>query len=137
MVKHWSIATFLLLLLATLYSCRALREDERLEEYRKRGYTWPPKEEEYVPNTKEWKERSKHRLHQIELIDQGGGERYQGFMFGVSFPFGSGDDKKTLEFIHCGASVKKGKIDEITEIILLLRLMCLSLVPKKARLAHF
>lgn len=37
----------------------------------------------------------------------------------ISFPFGSGDDKKMLEFIHCGASVKKGKMDEITEIILL------------------
>ncbi len=81
MVKHWPITAFLFL--ATLNSCRALREDERLEEYEKRGYTWPPKELEYVPNKKEWIERSKHRFHQIELIDQGGGERYQGFMFGV------------------------------------------------------
>ena len=42
---------------------KSLDEHERLEEYRKRGYTFPPKE--YKPNTTGWKEIMERRMKQI------------------------------------------------------------------------
>jgi hypothetical protein len=54
-----------------------LVESERIEEYHKRNYTWPPKE--YVPNTPGWKKLFDHRFRQIAEIDDIG-KRYNGYI---------------------------------------------------------
>mmetsp|Transcript_13800 Transcript_13800/g.29374 ORF Transcript_13800/g.29374 Transcript_13800/m.29374 type:complete len:135 (+) Transcript_13800:1-405(+) len=60
----------LLALFALLQHAKAvLNEDERVSEYHKRKYTWPPLEEEYVPNTEGWKRIMKRRLEQVRRIE--------------------------------------------------------------------
>lgn len=60
--------------------CDGLYEDERMEEYRHRNHTWPPKPEEYLPNTAGWRALNERRLTQIDQLQ---GERYQGYMLAM------------------------------------------------------
>mmetsp|Transcript_3562 Transcript_3562/g.6508 ORF Transcript_3562/g.6508 Transcript_3562/m.6508 type:complete len:360 (-) Transcript_3562:264-1343(-) len=57
-----------------------LIEEERMQEYEKRGYSWPPKE--YVPETEGWRNLMERRFSQMERLDNDG--RYDGFMQVVS-----------------------------------------------------
>lgn len=57
---------------------RSLTEDERIEEYNKRNYTWPI-DNNYKPNTEGWKQLMDERFHQIEEIDDPN-ERYEAYI---------------------------------------------------------
>ena len=46
-----------------------LIEHERVAEYNKRNYTWPPLDEEYVPNTKGWRKIMQRRFEQVQRIE--------------------------------------------------------------------
>eukprot|EP00521_Asterionellopsis_glacialis_P011113 CAMPEP_0195310056 /NCGR_PEP_ID=MMETSP0707-20130614/39054_1 /TAXON_ID=33640 /ORGANISM="Asterionellopsis glacialis, Strain CCMP134" /LENGTH=343 /DNA_ID=CAMNT_0040374365 /DNA_START=44 /DNA_END=1075 /DNA_ORIENTATION=- len=54
-----------------------LIESERLEEYHKRGYTWPP--HEYVPNTEGWKRLMGRRFDQVIHVEDTG-KKYDGWV---------------------------------------------------------
>jgi len=53
-----------------------------VNEYHKRGHTWPPKPEDYIPNTKGWRKLMQRRLNQVEHISDLS-QRYNGFMVTV------------------------------------------------------
>eukprot|EP00565_Helicotheca_tamesis_P003132 CAMPEP_0185723832 /NCGR_PEP_ID=MMETSP1171-20130828/538_1 /TAXON_ID=374046 /ORGANISM="Helicotheca tamensis, Strain CCMP826" /LENGTH=359 /DNA_ID=CAMNT_0028391587 /DNA_START=64 /DNA_END=1143 /DNA_ORIENTATION=+ len=59
-----------------------LDEGERVREYHRRGHTWPPREEDFVPNTPGWRKIMERRLEQLVSIENGG-DKYNGYMFGV------------------------------------------------------
>lgn len=74
------------LLLVMIFSCSltanaALNEDERMEFYKLRNYTWP--REYYVPPTDGWKGLLDRRFAQIAEIEDGG-ERYEAYIQAVS-----------------------------------------------------
>lgn len=53
-----------------------LNEKERVEEYFKRGYSYPVKD--FIPNTEGWKDLMTRRMNQITEME-GSGERYEAF----------------------------------------------------------
>ena len=55
----------------------ALYENERLEGYHKRNYTWPPTK--YKPNTEGWRKLNEHRFRQIAEIDDSD-KRYEAYL---------------------------------------------------------
>ena len=57
-----------------------LVESERRAEYRKRGYSWPPKE--LKPNTEGWRKIHERRFNQVEHI-QDRNDRYQAWLVSV------------------------------------------------------
>jgi hypothetical protein len=57
-----------------------LIETERILEYAKRSYTWPP--ETFLPNTPGWSALMKDRFEQISEMDDAT-KRYQAYMFTV------------------------------------------------------
>ena len=61
-------------------SSAVLDEGERLEEYERRGHTWPP--QDYTPNTPGWKKLNDRRFHQISQLE-GRDSRYQAYMQSV------------------------------------------------------
>ena len=75
----WSIFLFglLLAILSSSSTTRALTEDERIEEYYRRGYKWPPTDR-IQPNDPGWKSRMLHRLRQVEEVEDDT-ERWEGF----------------------------------------------------------
>lgn len=54
-----------------------LIENERVEEYYKRGYTWPPKT--YLPATEGWKKLMERRFSQVQQVKDLG-ERYDAWV---------------------------------------------------------
>jgi len=60
----------------------ALAENERVEEYKKRGHVWPPKNEDFVPNTPGWRKIMMRRLEQVHHIEDTA-HKYNGFMGSV------------------------------------------------------
>ncbi|CAJ1957016.1 unnamed protein product [Cylindrotheca closterium] len=54
-------------------------EEERIAEYHRRGYTWPLREGEYVPNVKGWKELMKRRFEQV-IANTEPQERWDGWL---------------------------------------------------------
>ena len=54
-----------------------LIEHERQEEYHKRNYTWPPRPDEYVPDTEGWRRIMERRLERVQRIEDGG-DMYNG-----------------------------------------------------------
>lgn len=54
-------------------------EQERIAEYHKRRYTWPMHEDEYVPNTKGWKNLMNRRFEQV-MANPEPQERWDGFL---------------------------------------------------------
>jgi hypothetical protein len=47
-----------------------LYEDQRLEEYHRRNYTWPPLESEFLPATPGWRRLFQRRLKQVDRLSQ-------------------------------------------------------------------
>lgn len=56
-----------------------LQESKRVTEYHARGYQWPPKPEDYIPNTPGWRQLMERRFKQIQQIEDSG-DKYNGFM---------------------------------------------------------
>jgi len=61
----------------------ALFESDRVEEYHRRGHTWPPKPEDYTPNTPGWRALNERRFRQLSYMDTDSGKRYQGYVITV------------------------------------------------------
>jgi len=60
---------FLFAVLSILVSTHAvLIESERLAEYHARNYSWPPSEDEFVPQTAGWTKLYQRRLKQVDAI---------------------------------------------------------------------
>ena len=47
-----------------------LHEDERLEEYHRCNYTWPPLESEFTPSTPGWRRLFQRRLKQVDRLSR-------------------------------------------------------------------
>jgi hypothetical protein len=47
-------------------------EEDRVAEYHRRGYNWPPLDSEFVPPTPGWKKLLRRRLEQVDLLEMGG-----------------------------------------------------------------
>jgi hypothetical protein len=73
-------------LLAALFSVgvqgEQLKEHERQEEYERRGHVWPPKDEDYTPNTPGWRKLNQRRFEQLTHIEDTG-YSYDGYMVTV------------------------------------------------------
>lgn len=71
------------LVMVVIYWCNsftiALREEDRVNEYKKRQYHWPPLMEEYTPNNSGWRKLYQHRLHQVEMVGNRS-DRYQAYV---------------------------------------------------------
>ncbi len=72
MMKSFLLVSLLALLISPAVSRRdyggaGILEKEILEEYEKRGHTWPPKQ--YLPNTPGWKAVMERRFAQIRQIE--------------------------------------------------------------------
>ena len=48
---------------------RGLIEDERVAAYHERNYTWPPKQEEFIPSDPNWRKIMTRRLEQVARIE--------------------------------------------------------------------
>jgi hypothetical protein len=59
----------------------ALVESERMEEYHRRGHTWPPAPEDYTPSTPGWQKIYEEYFKQLQYSgEEVPGERYQAYM---------------------------------------------------------
>ena len=58
-------------------SAVGLNELERIRAYHERNYTWPPLEEEFIPNTNGWRRIMQRRLEQVQRIENRG-DMYNG-----------------------------------------------------------
>ena len=67
-------------LLASSIPCLAMYESERLLEYEKRNYGWPP--QSFVPDTPGWRALHMERFEQIQQMDKSG-DRYEGYLQAV------------------------------------------------------
>jgi hypothetical protein len=74
-------ASFLITALCIPSISVALNEDERIEEYERRGHTWPP--QEYTPNTLGWKKLNDRRFRQLTQLEDGRDARYSAYMQSV------------------------------------------------------
>ena len=73
------IIILLLVLCSIISEIEGLSELERMEEYHRRGYHWPPRTEDYIPSTPGWQKLSERRLSQLLSIEDVG-ETYDGYM---------------------------------------------------------
>merc|ERR1719491_2613294 len=76
MSKLIHLITAILLLLVEV---NGLVESERMKEYHRRGHNWPPRSEDYTPNTPGWQKISERRISQLLNIEDDG-ESYDGYM---------------------------------------------------------
>ena len=56
-----------------------LIESERMEEYHRRGHTWPPNPQDYTPNTPGWQTLNERRFKQLSYLEGTSGQRYDGY----------------------------------------------------------
>lgn len=62
-----------------------LIESERMEEYNRRGHAWPPKLDDYSPNTIGWKELYDGIFQQLQFSAvESPGERYEAYMGSIN-----------------------------------------------------
>jgi len=73
------IIILLLVLCSIISEIEGLSELERMEEYHRRGYHWPPRTEDYTPSTPGWQKLSERRLSQLLSIEDVG-DTYDGYM---------------------------------------------------------
>ena len=62
----WSVV--FLIFLEGLVAIPQLFEDERVYEYHRRGYTWPPLKSEFVPQSQGWMDLLQRLLEQVDLL---------------------------------------------------------------------
>ena len=58
-------------------------EEERIAEYERRGYTWPPKLQDYTPSTKGWRRLNTRRFKQLSQLQDTPFERYHRYRLAV------------------------------------------------------
>ncbi len=59
-------------------------EDDRIVEYNRRGHVWPPKPEDYTPNTEGWRKINELRFEQLAYARSDSlGQRYFRYMYNV------------------------------------------------------
>jgi hypothetical protein len=75
------LALFPLCFLLRTGSSAQLNEWERQEEYNRRGHTWPPKRDEFSPQTEGWIKLYERRFKQLEYVDDP--KKYQAYMHAV------------------------------------------------------
>ena len=86
----------------------ALNEEDRLAEYNKRGYTFPPKE--YKPNTPGWKALMERRMKQISNTIQDKTQKYNAWMVTM------GSSVVTQNFTKYGWGLARAPDDIIQEL---------------------
>ncbi len=79
---QWCPALFVGFIAAGGKSNAQMVESERLLVYNERGYTWPPKEDEYTPSTPGWRKLFERRFRQLDEID-GDRNSYNGYMSAI------------------------------------------------------
>jgi len=73
---------FAILFIANILSvCNGLYETDRVAEYNARGHQWPPRPEDYTPNTAGWRKIYERRFEQLENLKGDG--KYDGYMLSV------------------------------------------------------
>jgi hypothetical protein len=81
MSSRLALSVILLCSSLTRSFASALIESERVEEFHKRNYTWPPRQ--YVPDTAGWKKLYESRFAQAAEIEDRG-KRYEGYLQAVT-----------------------------------------------------
>jgi hypothetical protein len=99
-----------LFILLPLLTSSQLDENERISEYHKRNHQWPPKPEEFTPNTPGWRKIHTRRLEQIAHIEDGAA-KYNGYMSAVHSAL------LAPNFTEYGWALTKGPID-LVELLL-------------------
>uniref|UniRef100_A0A7S2E5N1 Alpha-ketoglutarate-dependent dioxygenase AlkB-like domain-containing protein n=1 Tax=Ditylum brightwellii TaxID=49249 RepID=A0A7S2E5N1_9STRA len=106
---------FLLLALQTFllahFTLGALDEGERVKEYNRRGHVWPPRDEDYVPNTPGWRRLMERRFSQVMSVENTG-DKYNGFMSTVHTAFNC---KNFTENGWALTRAPQGLVDELVE----------------------
>lgn len=103
-------ATILPLTLLSLPTSAQLNENERITEYRKRNYQWPPLFTEYIPQTPGWRSLYERRFQQVAYIDDESA-KYNGYMSTVHSAL------KSSNFTEYGWALTKGPTD-LVELLL-------------------
>jgi hypothetical protein len=70
MVSRYFIVLLFLACQHQIFSDGVLYEDDRLEEYHRRNFTWPPLESEFLPDTPGWRQLYQRRLKQVDRLSQ-------------------------------------------------------------------
>jgi len=68
------------LALFAIVNVNSLLESDRMDEYHQRNYVWPPRENDYTPNTPGWRKISDRRMEQLPAVKEGS---YDGYMITV------------------------------------------------------
>lgn len=55
----------------------SLLESDRMDEYRRRGHQWPPKDDDFTPNTPGWRKFFRRRIEQLRSVKD---HVYDGYM---------------------------------------------------------
>lgn len=79
LAQVWLVCcSMMMMTMMTIPTTMGWDEQRRLSQYRRRNYTWPISDDDIIPNTRGWKSLMKHRLRQVEEIEDGA-ERFEGF----------------------------------------------------------
>ena len=73
------LAALLLLLRLPVTASKQLVEQERVRTYHENNYTWPPADDEFIPNTDGWRRLMQRRFDQVQRI-VGSGDQYNGWV---------------------------------------------------------
>jgi hypothetical protein len=79
LLVNLKVLLFVVLIYHYAHPVFSLNEDERMEEYAARNYTWPPK---LVPETSGWNRLMMRRFRQLEFVEDLD-ERYNGYLVAV------------------------------------------------------
>ena len=52
-----------------IVSAAGLYEPDRIAEYHRRNHTWPPLDEDFIPNTDGWRKIMRRRMEQVQRIE--------------------------------------------------------------------
>jgi hypothetical protein len=78
----FTLSIYALILVSLVNNASALIEHERMEEYHRRGHSWPPTD--FNPDTQGWKSLNEELFQQLHYTaEESPGERYQAYMTAV------------------------------------------------------
>ncbi len=73
------LAALLLLLRLPVTVSKQLIEQERVRTYHENNYTWPPADDEFIPNSDGWRRLMQRRFDQVQRIEDSG-DQYNGWV---------------------------------------------------------